>query len=65
MESARRALRFTLSLPVTAAIPPGHYELWKMAIDIAKDLSPLREDEIVQLNADTDMAEPVFSSVGK
>mgnify|MGYP000669322757 CR=1 FL=1 len=42
---AELALRFTLSLPVTAAIPPGHIELWEMALRVAQDPRPLTAEE--------------------
>ena len=42
---ARLALRFTLSLPVTAAIPPGHLELFRLAMDIADGFTPLADAE--------------------
>ena len=29
-------LRFTLHLPVTAMIPPGHWELFQMAVGLAR-----------------------------
>jgi aryl-alcohol dehydrogenase-like predicted oxidoreductase len=48
------ALRFTLNLPVTAALPPGHWELFKMALDLAaagRLREPLRETERERLMA--------------
>lgn len=40
------AQRFTLSLPVTAAVCPGHAELVWWACDVAQDLAPLTEEEM-------------------
>ncbi|MGC9360520.1 MAG: aldo/keto reductase [Anaerolineae bacterium] len=45
LEEARLALRFTLSLPVTAAVTPGHRQFLEWAIEIAEDLTPLSEEE--------------------
>lgn len=44
-EMASLALRFTLSLPVTAAIPPAHRELWEIALRVAQDPRPLSPGE--------------------
>ncbi len=42
---ALQALRFTLSEDVTAAIPPGDERLFRMALQLAGDLSPLTSPE--------------------
>jgi aryl-alcohol dehydrogenase-like predicted oxidoreductase len=42
---ARKALRFTLSEGVTAAIPPGDERLFRMALELADDLPPLSAGE--------------------
>jgi predicted aldo/keto reductase-like oxidoreductase len=39
--AAREGLRFTLSHPVTAAIPPGDENLFRMALDLAAAFEPL------------------------
>ena len=44
-EEARMGLRFTLSHPVTAAIPPGDENLFHLALSLAADLEPLSEAE--------------------
>jgi aryl-alcohol dehydrogenase-like predicted oxidoreductase len=43
--AAREGLRFTLSHPVTAAIPPGDETLFAMALDLAADFTPLSPAE--------------------
>lgn len=43
--SVRDALRFTLSHPVTAAIPPGDENLFALALDLAAEFKPLTPDE--------------------
>ena len=45
VETASLALRFTLSLPVTAAVAPGHVELWRIALAVGDDPRPLTEEE--------------------
>jgi len=45
LDEARLALRFTLSLPITAAVTPGHRQFLDWAIEIARDLTPLTEEE--------------------
>ncbi len=42
---ALQALRFTLTEDVTAAIPPGDERLFRMAVELAGDLSPLTPSE--------------------
>jgi hypothetical protein len=50
-EEASLALRFTLSLPVTAAVSPSHAELLWWACDIADKFTPLTADEAKQVAA--------------
>ncbi|MDI7277637.1 MAG: aldo/keto reductase [Anaerolineae bacterium] len=45
LEEAELALRFTLSLPITAAVCPSHAELLWWACDIADRFTPLSEQE--------------------
>lgn len=42
---AALALRFTLSQPVTAAIPPGHTEFFRQALDVADAFTPISDEE--------------------
>jgi aryl-alcohol dehydrogenase-like predicted oxidoreductase len=42
---ATLGLRFTLSHPVTAAIPPGDEHLFRMALGLAAQFAPLRDEE--------------------
>ena len=62
-ESASLAFRFTLSLPITAAIPPGHVELWERAMSIAEDPRPLSADEMQRLQELADRTIPLFPIV--
>lgn len=45
-EDVRMGLRFTLSHPVTAAVPPGEEELFRMALSVSDHLEPLNDEEI-------------------
>ena len=44
-EVARRSLYFTLSQPITAAIPPGDERLFRMALDLIADFKPFDDTE--------------------
>ncbi|MBM3705942.1 MAG: aldo/keto reductase [Actinobacteria bacterium] len=50
-EEASAGLRFTLSLPVTAAVSPGHAELLWLACDIADNFTPISTEELEALKA--------------
>jgi predicted aldo/keto reductase-like oxidoreductase len=45
-EDIRMGLRFTLSHPVTSAIPPGDPDLFETAINLSGTLDPLKKKEI-------------------
>ncbi len=58
---AALGLRFTLNLPVTAALPPGEEKLWRLALEIATgNLSPLSDDEQEQLALLSRDLDPIF-----
>jgi aryl-alcohol dehydrogenase-like predicted oxidoreductase len=59
---ASLALRFTLALPVTAAVPPGHQALWEMAVRVAQDPTPLSAEEERALRALAEQNEPIFQA---
>jgi aryl-alcohol dehydrogenase-like predicted oxidoreductase len=54
------ALRFTLSQPVTAALPPGEEPLFWRAVDIAANFKPLTAQETKQLKAVASKLDPIF-----
>lgn len=62
-EEVALGLRFTLNLPVCAALPPGHWELFKMALDAA-EAGPLKpfsaEEERILKQMAAFNAHPVF-----
>lgn len=45
-EDALLGLRFTLSHPITAAIPPGDESLFRLALDLAPRITPLAPEEV-------------------
>jgi len=57
-----RALRFTLSLPITAAIPPGEESLFRLALDTAESFKPMSTEEMEGLLAEARGVEPIFRS---
>ena len=59
-EEAGLGLRFTLSHPVTAAIPPGDEELFAMALKLAMEFKPLSQEETLAMKQKALQAEPIF-----
>lgn len=59
-EEADLALRFTLSQPVTAAIPPGDIRLFRRALEIAHDFVPLQDGEMRRLRRLSEGLTPLF-----
>lgn len=53
-------LRWTLSQPVTAAIPPGEESLFRMALDLAMSFKPLSAAEEAELKALAKKQNPIF-----
>ena len=61
-ELAKLALRFTLSQPITAAIPPGDPGLFEMAVKLAQDFTPVEDSEIAFLRDRAAGVTPLASS---
>lgn len=57
---AMMGLRFTLSHPVTAALPPGDENLFKMALGLARKFTPLTANEVETLKQRALTGEPIF-----
>tara|TARA_Y100000588_G_scaffold338354_1_gene380328 strand:- start:154 stop:1011 length:858 start_codon:yes stop_codon:yes gene_type:complete len=57
---ASLALRFTLSQPITAAIPPGEAPLFRMALNLADNFTPITEEEIETLRQRAAASTPLF-----
>lgn len=59
-QQAELALRWTLSQPVTAAIPPGDIDYFRLAMDVAERFTPVNDDETKILMAQAKGVEPLF-----
>jgi aryl-alcohol dehydrogenase-like predicted oxidoreductase len=59
-QEADLALRFTLSHPVTAAIPPGEPRLFEMAVELARGFQPITPEEEVTLKTRAAAGSPLF-----
>jgi len=57
---ARLGLRFTLSHPITSAVPPGDERLFSLALTLARDLSPLSDTEAAALKERALKGQPIF-----
>jgi predicted aldo/keto reductase-like oxidoreductase len=61
-ELAAKALRFTLSQEITAAVPPGDESCYRMALNIAADFKPMPKAEQEALLASAKGVEPLFKA---
>jgi aryl-alcohol dehydrogenase-like predicted oxidoreductase len=59
-EDIKMGLRFTLSHPVTAAVPPGEAELFKIALNLRYDLKPLKKADIKIIKEKAATGVPLF-----
>jgi aryl-alcohol dehydrogenase-like predicted oxidoreductase len=59
-KEAALALRFTLSQPITAAIPPGEAQLFRLALDIADRFQPLSQEETEEIRRRASGLQPIF-----
>jgi aryl-alcohol dehydrogenase-like predicted oxidoreductase len=57
---AKLGLYFTLSQPVTAAIPPGEESLFRLALELAMDFRPVSRREKERLRDSARDLEPIF-----
>ncbi|HYF93286.1 MAG TPA: aldo/keto reductase [Symbiobacteriaceae bacterium] len=62
LAEAALALRFTLSEPVTAAIPPGDARLFWHAVDVAERFEPLSYAEREEMRMRAGQVKPLFAS---
>lgn len=60
VEDIRMGLRFTLSHPVTAAVPPGEEVLFSTALSVADRLQPLSQEEIEEIKQKGSKGSPLF-----
>lgn len=59
-EDITMGLRFTLSHPVTAAIPPGDERLFMQALALANKLKPLDQSEVLEIKEKALNGNPLF-----
>jgi predicted aldo/keto reductase-like oxidoreductase len=59
-EEAQLALRFTLSMPITAAVSPSHADLLWWACDAAEELTPLSDEEAAVVAQRSEGLAPIF-----
>jgi aryl-alcohol dehydrogenase-like predicted oxidoreductase len=59
-ELALQALRFTLSEDVAAAVPPGDERLFRLALSLAPEISPLTQEERSSLLASAKSLRPLM-----
>lgn len=62
IEETKLALRFTLSEPITAAIPPGDPVLFQRAVDLAPKLQPISKEERNILEQWARDIQPIFKA---
>ncbi|MDR3643473.1 MAG: aldo/keto reductase [Clostridia bacterium] len=60
---ASLALRYTLSQPITAAIPPGDIRLFRLALRIAERYVPISAEEIAELAGYESGEKPLFEKL--
>jgi aryl-alcohol dehydrogenase-like predicted oxidoreductase len=60
-QEAGLSLRFTLSQPVTAAVPPGDRRLFKRALELAHGFTPLKPDDETRLRQLAGNLNPLFT----
>ncbi len=63
-EDIRMGLRFTLSHPVTAAVPPGEEGLFKVALSLSDRLDPLKNEEVEAIKEKAMKENPLFRYTG-
>jgi aryl-alcohol dehydrogenase-like predicted oxidoreductase len=59
-DEASLGLRWTLSQPITAAVPPGDEKYFRLAMDVAQKFEPLKPEEEKTLLARAQGVEPIF-----
>jgi len=59
-EEAALALRWTLSQPITAAVPPGDEKYFRLAMDVGQKFAPVTKEEEKTLMAQAAGVEPIF-----
>jgi predicted aldo/keto reductase-like oxidoreductase len=63
-EDILMGLRFTLSHPVTAALPPGDAGLFKIALSVSPKIKPLKKEEVQAIKEKGSAGIPLFRYTG-
>ena len=61
-EIAELALRWTLSQPITSALPPGDEKLFRMAMDFGERFKPITPEETKKLRQHANELNPIFEA---
>ncbi len=59
-EDIRMGLRFTLSHPITAAVPPGDENLFAVALSMYDRIEPLKKNEVEDIKLKAMLGQPLF-----
>ena len=59
-DEALLGLRFTLSHPITAALPPGDENLFKMALGLQNRIKPLKDQDVLRIKQKGLGGTPIF-----
>jgi hypothetical protein len=59
-EEASLGLRWTLSRPITAAVPPGDEQYFRLAMNVAQKFEPIKPEEEKALMARAAGVTPLF-----
>ncbi|HPS54281.1 MAG TPA: aldo/keto reductase [Sedimentisphaerales bacterium] len=60
IEEAKLAMSFTMSQPVTAAVPPGDIRSFRLAADLADKIEPMNEEKLKKLMEISSELNPIF-----
>jgi len=60
VEEAKLAMTFTLSQPVTSAIPPGDIRSFRLAMELAPQIKPITEQQVAKLKELAATLNPIF-----
>ena len=60
IEEAKLAMSFTLSQPVTAALPPGDERLFNMSLDLISDIKPITQQQLEKIKVLASTLTPIF-----
>lgn len=61
-DEIKMGLRFTLSHPITAAVPPGDTALYKTALSLRNEITPLKKKEVMRIKEKALSGIPLFKN---